>query len=391
MNKSWRDSISNRHDRAREQGLWRTRSVLSSAQGVSVWVENKPTINFSSNDYLGLANHDALKQASAEACLNFGAGSGASHLVCGHLRPHHKLEEAIADFVGAQRALLFSNGYMANLSVTSAFLSKGDLLLQDKLNHASLIDGAKLSGAKFKRYAHCNLSHADMLIRKADFNYCMIASDSVFSMDGDIAPLNEINALATQYEALLLVDDAHGFGVLGDSGRGALNAAELSPSDNVLMMGTLGKALGCYGAFIAGDEVYIEHLIQSARPYIYTTALPPAVAASALAALNLIAKYGKELRGRLFSNIEYFKQGAFDLNLAMLPSSTAIQPILIGDAAEATRVSQALFNDGFNVVAIRPPTVASGTARLRIALSADHSNAQIDQLLESLARHIRSV
>lgn len=390
MKQDWRDSIKSRHKSAHDANLWRRRNLLSSPQGVEVRVGDKSVVNFSSNDYLGLANNDALKRRAADACRDYGVGSGASHLVCGHLELHQKLEVELARFVGAQRAVLFSNGYMANLSLMSAFLSKGDLLLQDKLNHASLLDGAKLSAANLKRYAHCDLAHAEALIDNSEFNRCIIASDSVFSMGGDIAPLNALGSLASTRQALLVVDDAHGFGVLGVNGRGALEAAELMPQGDVLMMGTLGKALGCYGAFVAGDELYVEHLIQFARPYIYTTALPPSVSASALAALSLIKEEGGELRSRLFSNIDYFRQGAISSGLQVSPSSTAIQPILIGDSQQAMRVSEALFNDGFNVIAIRPPTVPKGTARLRIALSAAHSHSQIDQLLASLAKHLRA-
>ena len=391
MNGSWRDSIRGRHRLAREQGRWRIRKTLSAAQGVIVDVGQKQLINFSSNDYLGLANHEQLKRRCARASIDLGRGSGASHLVCGHLKPHQQFEEAIAEFVGAQRALLFSNGYMANLAVASAFLSKGDLLLQDKLNHASLIDGARLSVATSRRYAHGNLVHAEALLNKTDYNHCMIASDGVFSMDGDIAPLNELNALALRHQSLLLVDDAHGFGVLGKNGKGALEAAQLTPSGETIMMATLSKAMGGYGAFVAADDLYIEHLVQFARSYIYTTALPPAVAASGFEALRFYRERGGELRSKLQSNIEYFKQASHDLGLVVLPSSTAIQPILIGDSASATRISQALFDDGLNVVAIRPPTVPSGAARLRVALSAVHTRVQIDRLVESLSRHSGSL
>jgi len=388
MSKPWRDSIESRHRTLRDAGLWRSRKLVSGAQGCTINVAGKNLVNFSSNDYLGLANHKQLKVSAANACNQFGVGSGASHLVCGHLEPHHDLEQQLASFVGAQRAILFSSGYMANLSVASTFLSKGDLLLQDKLNHASLIDGAKLSGVVAKRYAHCDVTHAETMINLTEFNRCIVASDSAFSMDGDIAPLNALKALTIKHQALLYIDDAHGFGVLGENGQGALEDAGLTPSGNTLMMGTLGKALGCYGAFIAGDELYIEHLIQSARPYIYTTALPPSVSASVLAALALLSKEGGSLRAKLNSNIDYFKQRASECDVMLMPSSTAIQPVLIGDPNQAMRISQALADDGFNVTAIRPPTVPQESARLRIALSSAHSQQQIAQLIESLAKHL---
>ena len=321
MNGSWRDSIRGRHRLAREQGRWRIRKTLSTAQGVVINVGQKKLINFSSNDYLGLANHEQLKRSCARASIDLGRGSGASHLVCGHLKPHQQFEEAIAEFVGAQRALLFSNGYMANLAVVSAFLSKGDLLLQDKLNHASLIDGARLSAATSRRYAHGNLVHAEALLNKADYNHCMIASDGVFSMDGDIAPLKELNALALRHQSLLLVDDAHGFGVLGKSGQGALEAAQLTPSGETIMMATLSKAMGGYGAFVAADDLYIEHLVQFARSYIYTTALPPSVAASGFEALRFYRERGSELRSKLQSCLLYTSPSPRDLSTSRMPSS----------------------------------------------------------------------
>ena len=389
MKQAWRDFIASQQVVTRDAGLWRTRQTLTSAQGVEVQLGSKSLVNFSSNDYLGLANHPALKRYAEAACREYGVGSGASHLVCGHLESHQQLEEELASFVGAGKALLFSSGYMANLAVISSFLGKNDLLLQDKRNHASIIDGARLSSARLKRYAHGNLAHAEALINAASFERCMIASDSVFSMDGNLAPLAELVALAARSKALLFIDDAHGFGVLGENGQGALEATGLKPQGRTLMMGTLSKALGCYGAFVAGDELYIEHLIQNARPYIYTTSLPPAVSASALAALDLIRNGGGELRAQLRSNIEHFKQGAAHLGLPVQLSETAIQPILIGKSSDATRVSTALLEAGFNVVAIRPPTVSKGTARIRIALSSAHTYEHIDQLLNALAWHMK--
>jgi len=381
MKDTWRASIASQHDRIRNKGLWRKRKIVSSAQAVNIQVSDTSLINFSSNDYLGFANNQLLKDAASHACKQYGVGSGASHLVCGHLDLHDKLETELACFVGAQRAILFSSGYMANLALLSAFLSKEDLLLQDKLNHASLIDAAKLSAAKAKRYAHGDLAHAETLLCASEHRRCLIATDSVFSMDGDLAPLERLYSLARKYQTLLVVDDAHGFGVFGDEGRGALNRAHVLPSGNTLMMGTLGKALGCYGAFVAGDALYIEHLIQSARPYIYTTALPPSVAASVLCGLGLLREQGQQLQSKLFSNIDYFRQSASQLDLPLHSSISPIQPLLLGDASEAVSLSQALFESGFNV--------SNGAARLRIALSATHTRGQIDQLLESISKHLR--
>ncbi len=389
MKSSWHALIASRHDRIHNQGLWRKRKIVSSAQAVDIRVGDTSLINFSSNDYLGFANNPVLKNAAVKACKQYGVGSGASHLVCGHLDLHHKLEEKLACFVGAQRAILFSNGYMANLALVSAFLSKGDLLLQDKLNHASLIDAAKLTAATAKRYAHGDLAHAESILSTSEHKGCLMATDSVFSMNGDLAPLERLYSLARTYQTLLVVDEAHGFGVFGDGGRGVLNRAGVPLSGDTLMMGTLGKALGCYGAFVAGDALYIEHLIQSARPYIYTTALPPSVAASALCGLRLLCEQGSELQRKLFSNIDYFRRSASELELPLYSSISPIQPLLLGDALKAVGLSQALFESGINVAAIRPPTVPNGTARLRIALSAAHSYGQIDQLLESISKHLR--
>jgi len=389
MKQSWRESVASRHQATLDAGLWRTRKTLSSEQGVETIIDGRSVINFSSNDYLGLAAHEFLKQAAAKACRDFGVGSGASHLVCGHHQLHHQLEAELATFVGAERSILFSSGYMANLAMASTFLTKGDLLLQDKFNHASLIDGAKLSASQFKRYAHCDVEHAATLLNANEFNRCMIATDSVFSMDGDIAPLRQLQLLAANHQALLLIDDAHGFGLMGAAGRGALSSQGLSPVAEVLMMGTLGKALGCYGAFVAGDALYIEHLKQFARPYIYTTALPPSVPASVLAALSVLAEEGNTLRARLDANISYFKQVAGQHAVTLRPSSTAIQVVIIGDSNQAVNISSALFNQGINLTAIRPPTVARGSARLRVALSAAHTFGQIDRLVELLSQQMK--
>jgi len=388
MKQGWRDSIASRQQAAHDAGLWRTRKVLSSHQGVEIVIDGRSVINFSSNDYLGLAGHESLKLSAEKACRDFGVGSGASHLVCGHHQLHHQLELELAAFVGAERAILFSSGYMANLAMAATFLTKGDLLLQDKLNHASLLDSAKLSASHFKRYAHCDVEHAAKLLSSVEFNRCMIATDSVFSMDGDVAPLRQLQSLASDQHALLLVDDAHGFGLMGAAGQGALSNQGLSPVAEVLMMGTLGKALGCYGAFVAGDALYIEHLTQFARPYMYTTALPPSVSASVLAALAVLAEEGDLLRARLNANIRYFKRAARKHAVTLRPSSTAIQVVVIGDSNQSVNISRALLNQGINLTAIRPPTVAKGAARLRVALSAAHTFGQIDQLIELLSQQL---
>ena len=341
-------------------------------------------VNFSSNDYLGLANLPELSSVACREVQQWGIGSGASHLVCGHQTPHHKLEQSLADFVGAERAILFSTGYMANIAVASALTTKRDLILQDKLNHASLIDGARLSDAQFKRYAHGNSEHAKTLLNNTKFENALLMTDGVFSMDGNVARLDELKQLVDEKEALLLVDDAHGFACLGASGKGALELFGLTPTGNILLMGTLGKAVGSFGAFVAGDEIFIEQLIQTARSYIYTTALPPAVAATSNAAIEYIAHNGETLRKSLSANINQFKQGINKIGLELMPSESAIQPLVLGDEQRALAFSHALQEQGFLVSAIRPPTVPKGSARLRFTLSVSHSSGDIDRLLQAV-------
>jgi 8-amino-7-oxononanoate synthase len=344
-------------------------------------------MNFSSNDYLGLANAAELKRTAALAVSQWGVGAGASHLVCGHQTPHERLELDIAALVGAERALLFSTGYMANLGVINALVSKGDLLLQDKLNHASLLDAGMLSQAQNVRYAHCDITHAERRLQRArnKNQRVMMASDTVFSMDGDIAPVPQLKQLADQVGAMLVLDDAHGFGVMGDRGAGTLSAQELRPEGNVLMVGTLGKAVGGFGAFVAGDQAVIEHIEQFARSYVYTTALPAYTAEVNRAALEILSHSHSRLRTQLKANIAQFRALAQERSLPLCGSETAIQPVIIGCEKDALKISQQLERQGYLVVAIRPPTVPPGTARLRVSLSATHTEQQIAGLVESLA------
>ena len=342
---------------------------------------------FCSNDYLGLAHHPALLAAQQGGAAGFGVGSGAAHLVSGHCHPHHALEEELAAFVGCERALLFSTGYMANLGVLSTFVARGECVLEDRLNHASLLDGARLAGARLLRYAHTDA--LDAARRWAALPHCtLLATDGVFSMDGDVAPLAALSRLASDHKAWLLVDDAHGLGVLGANGRGSLEAAGCTAAAAPLLMGTLGKALGCFGAFVAGDAEVVEVLVQHARSFIYTTALPPGIAAAARAALVLVARESWR-REHLHALIARFRRGAAQRALPLANSLSPIQPLLMGrgagDSARALRLSEALFARGYWVGAIRPPTVPAGTARLRITLSAAHSEADIDALLDTLA------
>jgi len=337
---------------------------------------------FCANDYLGLAHHPEVVAAMQAAGAQYGAGSGAAHLVTGHSRPHHELEEELAAYTGRARALLFSTGYMANLGVLSVFAERGEIVLEDRLNHASLIDGARLAGAHLKRYAHADATAAAQAIAM-DTRCTVIATDGLFSMDGDLAPVAELAALAKRQRAWLLVDDAHGLGVLGPTGRGALELAGLGPEAVPLLVGTLGKAFGAFGAFVAGDTAVIELLLQRARTYIYTTALPPAVAAASLAALRL-AQRADWRREKLRALVARFTAGARALDLPLGRSSSPIQPLIAGDSARALRLSAGLYALGFWVSAIRPPTVPEGTARLRLTLSAAHSEADVDALLGAL-------
>ncbi|ARN74227.1 8-amino-7-oxononanoate synthase [Oceanicoccus sagamiensis] len=364
--------------------LYRQRRTLESAQGAEVIVDGKAYLNFCSNDYLGLANHPDVIAAFTSVANDFGVGSGASHLVCGHSRWHHQLEEELADFVGRDRAVLFSTGYMANLGVVNALVGKQDAVFEDKLNHASLLDAGLLSGARFQRFLHNDLANLEARLKKSTDNKKLIVVDSVFSMDGDLAPLDNLAALAKQYNAALMADDAHGFGVLGETGAGSADYFNLDQQQLPVLMGTLGKGLGSFGAFVAGSEELAETLIQFARPYIYTTAIPPAVAAASLASLNIV-RNDVDRRQHLQSLIAYFKQQAEQLGLTLMPSITAIQPLMIGDSEQAMAISEALLERGFLISAIRPPTVPANSARLRITLSAAHSKTQVDRLLTALA------
>ena len=345
---------------------------------------------FISNDYLGLANHPALKKALADGAEQYGAGSGASHLLGGHSRAHQKLEEELAAFTGRDRAILFSTGYMANLGVITALLNKNDCVLQDKLNHASLIDGGLASGADFRRYLHADVSSLEKhLLRTAGkktlvLQKTLVATDGVFSMDGDIAPLPALANLCNQHDALLMVDDAHGFGVLGKTGAGSCEHFSLTQQDAPILMGTFGKALGSFGAFVAGSHDMIEMLTQFARTFIYTTALPPAQATVTSAALRLLHTESWR-REKLQSNIAFFRQQAQQRSLPLMDSPTAIQPLLIGSSERVMHIAEQLRNLGFLVGAVRPPTVAEGAARLRITLSATHDEKSITQLLDAIA------
>lgn len=368
----------------RAQQLYRARRTVAGPQGPELVVDGRRYLAFCSNDYLGLANHPEVIAAAQRAAGEYGAGSGASHLVCGHSVIHHQLEEALAEFTGRPRALLFSTGYMANLGVVNALLGKADHIFEDKLNHASLLDAGLLSGARFQRFLHNDVASLEQRLARAETGRKLVAVDGVFSMDGDLAPLPELAAAANRHDAWLMVDDAHGIGVLGEHGGGCAEHFGLDIEQLPILMGTLGKGFGSFGAFVAGSEALIETLIQFARTYIYTTALPPAVAAATLQSLALIRRETWR-REHLHALIARFRRGAEQLGLPIMDSASPIQPLLVGDAGRALALSERLAERGIWISAIRPPTVPAGTARLRITLSAAHCEAQVDRLLAALA------
>ena len=368
----------------RARGLYRERLVLSSAQGVHIRVGDETLLSFCSNDYLGLANDPRVVAAFCAGAERYGAGAGASHLISGHTIAHQALEEELADFVGSPRALLFSTGYMANLGVVTALSDRHSIVFEDKLNHASLIDAARLTQAKVKRYPHVDMERLTTMLADSAVPG-VIASDAVFSMDGDLAPLQQLLPLARAHKAWLLVDDAHGIGVLGPGGRGSLAHLDIATQAPVILMGTLGKAFGVFGAFVAGDEPLIETLIQHARTYIYTTALPPAVAEATRASLQIV-RSEQWRRERLQSLVDRFVEQATQMGLSLTGARTPIQPVILGSPEAAVAASRTLRAQGILVPAIRPPTVAPGTSRLRITFSAAHEPAHVDRLLQALAQ-----
>ncbi|MBO1924669.1 8-amino-7-oxononanoate synthase [Thiomicrorhabdus sp. 6S3-12] len=380
--------FSDRLKTRRSEHLYRQRPLAFGPQQPQMQINGLRCINFCSNDYLGLANHPQIKQRLIAALQSddISYGSGAAHLVTGHHLEHHLLEDELADWLGVERVLLFSTGFMANLAVLQTFAQKGDLILGDKLNHASLVDGALHSEAEFKRYPHGDMAALEKRLQQAQAKeqQTLIVTDGVFSMDGDLAPLPKIQELARKYHAWLIIDDAHGFGVLGQEGKGTLNHFNLETDADTLQIGTLGKAFGCSGAFVAGSETAIETLIQFARPYIYTTASPQLNAVAVRQALRLV-KSGDKERHHLQNLIQQFRRGAQRIGLKLWQSPTAIQPVMLGASETALRWSEALKQKGFWVAAIRPPTVPQNQARLRITFSAAHTAEEVDALLQALA------
>ena len=367
-------------------GLTRHRRVLETPCGRIATVDSKKVLNFAANDYLGLAGNAEIARALADGAVQWGAGSGASHLVSGHLAPHEALETSIAAFVGFPHALTFSTGYLANLAIVPTLASRGAMIFSDKLNHASLIDAmqlAKANGAEVQRYPHGDMSALDRQLAASTASNKIIVSDAVFSMDGDLASLPLLFALAERYDAWLVIDDAHGFGVLGPHGAGSLAHFNLPAVPRILLMGTLGKAAGVGGAFVAGSQTAIEYLLQKGRSYIFTTAAPPAIACALSKSLQIIEQ-GDALRANLFARIGQLRDGLGGLPWRLLPSLTAIQPLIVGENDAAVALADALWDRGLWVPAIRPPTVPKGTARLRISVSAAHTEADIAHLIGAL-------
>jgi len=369
-------------DKRKAEGLLRQRRLLDSPQAEHIVANNKPYLSFCSNDYLGLANRPELIATMQKAAGDSGVGSGASGLVTGHHRYHDDLERQLAKFVNMPAALLFSTGYMANIGVLGALVGRGDAIFADKLNHACLNDGGYYSLAEFNRFAHNDVAALEKLLKASTAKHKLIAVDAVFSMDGDIAPLAEYLALCEKYDAYLYIDDAHGFGVLGEHGQGSLNHLKLK-SPRIMMMATLGKAAGVAGSFVAGESVVIDYLIQTAKSYVYSTPAPPALSATLSASVRLIEQ-GDDLRSHLRSLITYFKENLHCKKWQLMPSETSIQPLVVGGNLEALALSEYLQKQGILVPAIRPPTVPVGTARLRVSLSAAHSLDDVKQLISAI-------
>ena len=403
MSAHWQQRLIEQQELRRKQMLWRTPVELSSAQGTRIQLTTGETLlNFCSNDYLGLATNPELVAELQASAKQWGTGTGASHLICGHQRAHTELEEALAEFVGAEKAIVFSTGYMANLAVTSALLTKHDVILQDKLAHASMIDAAKLSDCAFKRYPHLNYQRLQQLLQQQKQRISglpLISTESVFSMDGDLADLSQLACIANQSDSLLLVDEAHSFGVMGPTlslsnggtteslykGAGALASVNLKPSDNRILLGTFGKALGSAGAFIAADRLIIDQIIQQGRSYIYTTASPAIQAKVTLKSLDLIRR--TPCINNLNNNIAYFKTKAKQSGLTFMESNSAIQPLLVGSSNASILLSQHLRASGILATPIRPPTVANNSCRIRFTLSANHCKKDIDHLFFALAKY----
>jgi 8-amino-7-oxononanoate synthase len=374
----------------REQAQWmRTVRKAQSPMGREIHIENQQFLNFSSNDYLGFANHPQIRQATIDAIAQYGVGGGASHIICGHSEPHHHLERKIAELLDRDDALLFSTGFMANLAVMTSLLERKDAVFQDRWNHASLIDGGLAQPGSFVRFKHNDMTDLQAKLESTPARHRIICADSVFSMDGDICDTQGLVSQAQAYDALLYLDDAHGIGVLGDSGLGIIDHAKLSQEELPLIVLTLGKALGCAGALVVGEKTLIETIRQYGRSYIYTTASPPAIAAGVSKALDLLAE-SPGTRQHLSALIHYFIDKATACGLPLMPSPTPIQPLLLGSEEAALSCQTFLERKGILATAIRPPTVPVGSCRVRLTLTASHTFADIDYLLASVSQWLEA-
>jgi len=376
--------ISGELERIEKSGLYRELNIVESAQGTHLEIKGKTYLSFCSNNYLGLANNPLVIKAVKDAVGKYGWGAGASRLVSGNMRLHEVLEGEISKFKGKEASIVFPTGYMANIGTISSLVSKGDLVICDKLNHASIIDGCRLSGAGFRVYPHCDMKKLENILKKAtQYSRKLIVTDTVFSMDGDIAPLPDIVRIAHKYKAMVMADEAHGTGVFGKRGGGVVEHFNLSKKIDIVM-GTLSKAVGSLGGYVSGDEDLINFLRNKARPFMYTTALPPAVCAASIAGINLIQE-NPSLRRSLWNNVRYLKKELDLLNFDLIPSESPIIPILIGDAKKAVDVSKLLYKKGILIPAIRPPTVPTRSSRLRMTVMSTHTRKDLERLLEVLS------
>lgn len=371
----------------KSDGLYRNRRAITSSQGPLIEVDGDEFLNFSSNDYLGLANNDVLKGSMIEAIKEYGLGAGSSQLVVGYSAPHKSLEKRLAEFLNRDAALVFSSGYLANLAVASVLIDSNTIVLQDKLNHASLIDAAQLSKGRLVRYRHSDIDHLKILLEKYKQYNLVLMTDGVFSMDGDFAPVIELAKLCKTYNAIMIVDDAHGLGVLGDRGAGLLELQNLDQSQVPLLIGTFGKSFGGSGAFISGSALYVDAFIQKARTYIYTTAMLPSLAVAMTQAIGMVEN-ADDLRQKLCSLIEHYKELMREVNLVARDSCSHIQPFIVGSADKTVKLSDALFQNNILAVAIRPPTVPKGTSRLRLSFSATHNKEQVACLVQGIKNNL---
>ena len=376
--------ISDELNKIKKTGLYRELKVIGNAQESHIEIEGKTFLSFCSNNYLGLANNPSVVEAVKDAVEEYGWGAGASRLVSGNMTLHETLENVISRFKGKEAALVFPTGYMANLGAISSLVSKGDLVICDKLNHASIIDGCRLSGADFRVYAHCDMEKLENILRKSSrYNRKLIVTDSVFSMDGDLAPLPDIVRIADKYKAMVMVDEAHGTGVFGRNGRGVVEHFNLNNEIDIVM-GTLSKAIGSLGGYVTGDNDLINYLRNKARSFMYTTALPPAVCAASIAAINLI-KRDPSIRESLWHNVRFINDNLKSLDFNVISSESPIIPILIGDAQKAVDMSKSLYERGILIPAIRPPTVPVNSSRLRMTVMSTHTKEDLEILLEVLS------